>query len=1268
VTNKIPFLLLFVFLIVLPLTWFKEAGSFLLIHDQYLPLNIQEILNSFYMWTQDGLGNSFGYLRLWSLFPDGLIYLFLYKLGFSVGIAERIVFVLLFSLPGIFMYGLLKEIIPSKEETRRAFDIELSSVIGALLYSFNMYLVLTWHGSNAFFAYALLPLFIKLFRDILFLQSSHSIAKGVFLGLLSILAVSSNVRMIGYILFPVLIFFIFSLFNPERLKIKEFIKPLVVCVVVAIGVNLVWLIPAFYEITTSPAIFESGNTNRSMDFVGLTAQHGGWLQQIRLIGQWTWGRELFGDRLFFSFSDSYDDNWILIFSTILIPVFAAIALLKRKNNFFILYAAILIIIFSFLAKGIQPPLGNIFEWLFKNVPLFNMFRTPDTKFTPNIVFGLSILIGFSIYIILRHLKAFKIKVWIFLLLAGLILINSWPLLTGFAVIEKSKGYFYNRLVKVPEFYKEAAEWINNDKEQFKIALFPGSLFTSFRWEKGQGHSGQDLLSKLLNQPVTRLPNETPSFRDSGIMLSELYQNQSFHLFPLMNIKYVLLRDEMPTSGFSNNIKEQIQKKLLPFADKIKTFNLLHLYKVKDKYFVPRVYAASKTTPVIGNMNSFLAYQNFNYEEDKSSNPATISIDSNWLKQVFSEPSWFTICSYANFILIEKFFGMLNDGLTSDSIDINHYQQFFKQLNNVGWIYFNDSNSSDQKILVSLNHSDSYRLTAQFAPKFKKSEVLSPKAFFSIVQKKRDLFQDKRNLKKIKIEGINCDYDSDVDEGVLKIGAYFDGEEDEFVKVHYTNPGAELLEHMGEKVFGESYIDLEKYPYLALTYDVQEPLVQTVQVVFRIRTKKGRNDHYLVSSYLKPASKEIDTSIFNLLKTAKKSFPNAKHYYLTHLEILPHKIWGVDCSKKNKGKYLFNFYDIKMIDRMPILIMKEQIQKKVPYVSYWQNKRLVQVKELRDIPKKVKSGNVVKKKINLDPSEIDKFSFSINNYASDRIKIVLGFNELDKGENLEIYKKEYPAFPLGKMSRYIEIDLKSIMKDMKLDSKNYQLNWMELMYPWQESSIWRYNLHTLYFEKYHKSFNKVDWKTKNIPLFRVNKDLEYLNPNKIVKINENNFKVQYDSLKMEEAKQVLEFIPNEDFIWDWVMILPETKEKTSLLPSIDFDQVNSTRYIVDINGGREPFWLVLSESFHHGWKAYIRNNKQQLPIHVKMNGFANGWWLDPATLGIQSNGGKEKYENIQVVLEFIPQRNVQGGLIFSVFTFLSSLIYLGFHFIGRRRNI
>lgn len=165
-----------------------------------------------------------------------------------------------------------------------------------------------------------------------------------------------------------------------------------------------------------------------------------------------------------------------------------------------------------------------------------------------------------------------------------------------------------------------------------------------------------------------------------------------------------------------------------------------------------------------------------------------------------------------------------------------------------------------------------------------------------------------------------------------------------------------------------------------------------------------------------------------------------------------------------------------------------------------------------------------------------------------------------------------------------------------------------------------------------------------------------------------------------------------------------------LPKITFVKINPTKYRVLVEGAKEPYTLIFSESFHKDWKAYVNLQpsglisplplSEQLPLkenivtsyfngeikegehqniflnkatfetwgkkaipeerHYLVNGYANSWYLTP-----EDAGGREDYE---LIIEFKPQRFFYIGLAVSGLTFLTCLVFLFYDVIrNARRN-
>jgi len=96
------------------------------------------------------------------------------------------------------------------------------------------------------------------------------------------------------------------------------------------------------------------------------------------------------------------------------------------------------------------------------------------------------------------------------------------------------------------------------------------------------------------------------------------------------------------------------------------------------------------------------------------------------------------------------------------------------------------------------------------------------------------------------------------------------------------------------------------------------------------------------------------------------------------------------------------------------------------------------------------------------------------------------------------------------------------------------------------------------------------------------------------------------------------------------------------PKIEFKKINSTKNMISVKGVTQPYFLIFSEAFHKGWDLSINGE------HLKMNDFANGWYID-------------KLGDYKITLFFKPQK----VYFISIFVSISSFVILVLYFIRRK---
>lgn len=94
------------------------------------------------------------------------------------------------------------------------------------------------------------------------------------------------------------------------------------------------------------------------------------------------------------------------------------------------------------------------------------------------------------------------------------------------------------------------------------------------------------------------------------------------------------------------------------------------------------------------------------------------------------------------------------------------------------------------------------------------------------------------------------------------------------------------------------------------------------------------------------------------------------------------------------------------------------------------------------------------------------------------------------------------------------------------------------------------------------------------------------------------------------------------------------------PNVKVISSTATTWKLEVSGATSPFWLVLGETQNRGWQASV-DGGPTLGGSTLIDGFANGWKVDPAALGASAKGG-----TFDVTLNWAPQNRVWEALYIS----------------------
>lgn len=534
------FYIAIIFLIPLALTfiWFR-SGDILGHGESGLPFyNPALELNIFrYAWSNYVLGlptnvnvASFPFYWLLSKFQE---------IGMPGFVSQAFFFWIVFAVSGVGIYLFTSELFPRLKSK--------FLLLAVFFYWFNPFsLVNVWNRFlNTFMVfYGLLPLALYLFiHGITTKKYIYAILTALLTALLSyaFTAVAFDI-LFWALLFFTTTFYVFASGEwKERIYIIRFF---LLTFVLFLMVNFWWISQLFtnqfygnFATVVSDFLSRTGNYQT---LTILSQQLGSLMNLIRLRHATFFGT----NGLFWLQIYNFSLIQLLEFVVFGVILFASI---KNRRSANALFLAILLIITLFLAKGSNPPFGEIFEYFFLKFTALQAFRNPFEKimfiaplaFSPLFVLGVSDLAD----------KISSQKRMIVYVVSVLWVLVMWgyPFWTGLVFSSgdvnsvSSSGFE----VRVPEYYKQAAGWLNSQQGNFRLLVLPiGEEGITYSWEKG--YSGIELTNHLLPVPSVSFNTTIPYYNNLVSDLnSYLSSGQDItQVMNLLNAKYIMFRSDI----------------------------------------------------------------------------------------------------------------------------------------------------------------------------------------------------------------------------------------------------------------------------------------------------------------------------------------------------------------------------------------------------------------------------------------------------------------------------------------------------------------------------------------------------------------------------------------------------------------------------------------------------------------------------------------------------------------------------------------------------
>lgn len=520
--------------------------------------------------------------------------------GLSLVEIEKILFYFLFTFSGLSMYFLTANLI--KDEKKH-----LAGVISAFIYMMNTF---TWtiKWSSGFivslYAYGALPLMLGLF--IKGLSEKRNKKYAFLIGLTSLLAAPSGSTptyfiVIWFILFTYLLFHIIS--KKEKSEIASSLKFTALTFVTWLLFNLWWLLNTilnFSESTISQIISSESYSN----VLTLNSISTNFLNIFRLLGFWAFGNNFKGD-LYFPDSPLYSSFFFVLIS-FLLPILAFGSLLIKKAQKNIIYFSFLSIIGLFLVKGLSPPFGSIYEWLFFNLPGFSIFRSPYEKWGVLVTLSYAFTIAFTLselyyYPKVRRTIRIVSRKSIIILCILILFVYPFPFFTGDIFPPQSKyEYLKSSRIQVPTSYSDASSWLDEKLYSYGIFSMPSNdtVPNYYSW----GWSGVSGLDPIFF--ISKVTQTNPLF-DSH---NPRYQQNISKILGLFNTKYIVLHEDAYWQLYGTE-PPATTKLFLENQKGIsleESFGEVDFYKISDKYFLPKIYPTDNIFLIDGGTDEMYA--------------------------------------------------------------------------------------------------------------------------------------------------------------------------------------------------------------------------------------------------------------------------------------------------------------------------------------------------------------------------------------------------------------------------------------------------------------------------------------------------------------------------------------------------------------------------------------------------------------------------------------------------------------------------------------
>jgi hypothetical protein len=379
---------------------------------------------------------------------QGYVFSLFKALGFSVSFGQILWYFLTHSLTALFFYQLVRTIFKGKKVPGFAL------FIATVFYTYNpFFLNIAVNMSPPRLLFMFLPV-VLLFIYKHFLSGASKYLFYLAVSLFFASPIFVNLPAGSVFLFLIYFYFVYKHFF-IKVSLKNFIKDTFLFTIFFLLLNLWWLIPTFSSVLFSVGSIKSGADLYS--FVSSTQIY----EVFSQFGSWAFNSKLNDNYYYFPYHKGYY-YFPLVFLRqlphffVLWSLYHLIKKPKDTKTPFYLFLVFVYFIFLFLAKGTSGIAGDLYSWMFSNIPFFWVFREPYAKFMPLVSLTGSVLMVLGMitsYDLLRSKKVSYLNAWYYPSIFLIVLLIIGPLLSRKVVWQINDDWIRSYVVEIPEEFE-----------------------------------------------------------------------------------------------------------------------------------------------------------------------------------------------------------------------------------------------------------------------------------------------------------------------------------------------------------------------------------------------------------------------------------------------------------------------------------------------------------------------------------------------------------------------------------------------------------------------------------------------------------------------------------------------------------------------------------------------------------------------------------------------------------------------------------------------